>query len=374
MKNICFSFTLLLCISWVLPAQAVSPNDISILVPLPEVSKLPLLISPEEGGRQGPLIPVNTFKALPQLVPEYDNSLTYHDQLKVLGIRIDPCFVEGSGPLSCRRQIRLVWQPVVVSSDVVTTRDAAVHSFYEFDDKTFWAIWRAWRGLALGDPAEPLQVHPRLRAQGLAGNYWKELRSLLLEHCGEKNLVRITAMNVMSGEQLWVFMGFEVHKGQTIPIQIARIERPSQGVIIGSMGFQNYNGRVMPPPPQDPDVVQFIADSSSVKKYVSEDQIKIMVGKFFEYENPLKHNPGTLDCVSCHVAAGATQWAEINFAHWDWKNDFVTRYRGSGNLHNTTRGGLRTNRLRSFGYFHNQPAISQRTINETAVTLQALTF
>jgi hypothetical protein len=177
----------------------------------------------------------------------------------------------------------------------------------------------------------------------------------------------------MSGEQLWIFMGFDVVSGKTTPVPISRIGRTSQGVIISSSGFKNFNGRVMPPPQQDPETVRFIADSVSFRKNMTEKDVKALIGTMYGYENPQKHNPGTLDCVSCHVANSATQWGEVNFPQWDWNADFqAPRYRGAGNLSNITRGPLRTNQLRAFGYFQSQPAISQRVINETAAALQIL--
>lgn len=352
---------------------AVSANDISVLVPLPNEVNFAQMLSPQDQGAQGILIPEKIFAVLPQLVPEYENTVTYRDQLKAVGIRIDPCFVEGVGPWSCRQQIRIVWQPVLVAAQTVTTRDAAVHTFYDFDPVAFQSLWQRWKALSSGDPGEPLQIHPRLAKEGLEGPYWQSLKKLILENCGEKNLTRITAMNVMSGEQLWIFMGFEVQQGQTSPIEIARIQRPSQGVIISSPGFKHFNGKVMPPPKQDPDFVNFVADSISVKKYFSEEQIKTLMGKIIAYENPQTHNPGTLDCVSCHVAQSAVQWGKSHFSQWNWDLDFAKdRYPGGDELSNVTQGPLRTNLLRAFGYFHNQPAISQRVINESAANLRLL--
>lgn len=374
MKNLSRPFIAVLLSVSASSAFALSLNDISILLPLPEPSEYGQLISPAEGTAQtGILIPTSVFKVLPQLVPEYPNSVTYRDQAKVVGIRIDPCFTEGEGPQNCRRQIRLVWQPVFVAQDTVSTRDAGVHSFYEFDEQTFNQLLKDWQQLSSGKPTDALQIHPQLSKEGYSGPYWKYLRELVLKYCGEKNLVRVTAMNVMNGELMWIFQGFDVIGGQTKNIKVARIGGMSQGVIVTSAQFSSFTGGMMPPPQQDPAFAELIKDSATVKKKFTEEQIKKIIVSAYEYENPTKHNPGTVDCASCHLANSARQWGQIHFNSWDWQKDFANvAYQSTWNLENTTPGPLRTNRLRAFGYFINQPAISQRVVNETAATMMSL--
>jgi len=374
MKHI-FRFIITVCLTVSAShAGALSLNDISILLPLPEVRQLSQLITPAEGTAQnGVLIPTSVFKALLQLIPESPNSVTYRDQLKLVGIRLDPCFTEGEGPQACRRQIRMVWQPLTVSSDKVSTRDAAVHTFYEFDEPTFHLLLQDWQKLSSGNATDALQIHPTLRQEGYEGPYWQYLRSLILKYCGENNLTRATAMNVMNGELMWIFQGFDVVAGQTKNISIARIGKAAQGVVVNSPQFLNFSGAIMPPPSQDPEFAELIKNSVEAKNKFSEDQIKQIMARAFEYENPTKHNPGTLDCASCHLAQGARQWGQLQFNTWDWQKEFSNvAYQSSWNLENTTPGPLRTNRLRAFGYFVDQPAISQRVVNETAATMMAM--
>lgn len=350
-------------------AQALSLNDLTILIPLPRATEMPLLLNTQDQGAQGTLLSVKTFSQLVQLVPEVPNTVTYRDSLKVVGIRIDPCFAEGVGPLKCRRQIRLVWQPVVSSGQAFTTRDAAVHSFYEFDDVTFAKVWNDWQQLASGQVTDALQIHPKLQQEGLSGAYWKYLRVLIMNYCGEKNLVRMTAMNVMSGEQLWIFVGFDIVNGEPVAINIPRTKGRNQGVISGSSQFQSFTGGMFPPPEQDPEFAVFVKDSATAKKMMSEAQIKSLMGKMQEYENPERHNPGTLDCASCHLANTVHQWGKLNFKTWDWESDFKNiAFQSTWNLQKVNEGPLLTNKLRAFGYFMNKAAISQRVINETAMT------
>lgn len=360
-------------ILWTPQSWAMSLNDVTILIPLPSISEVPLMLGPAETGTQGPLLSKKIFLSLIQLVPEVSNDVIWKDSLKVVGVRLDPCFVEGTGPIACRRQIRLVWQPVHFMEYSVQTRDAAVHSFYDFDESTFTQLLTDWRKLSSGSESDALQVHPRIKQEGLSGPYWTYLKQLLLRYCGERNLTRMTAMNVMGGEQLWIFTGVDIEAGRTKPLQIPRIGRPSQGVIQSSSESQSFTGGMKPEPLDDQDFSQLVSDSHTTKATFSEQELKALMGKVQDYENPEKNNPGTLDCASCHLANTAHQWGKLNFKNWDWKNDFKDHaYQSSWNLTKAGEGPLRTNQLRAFGYFIAFPAISQRVVNETAAVAEAL--
>lgn len=355
------------------PSQALSLNDLTLLLPLPTPEEFQTLLSPGEKGAQGPLLSQKTFEELPQLVPEVENEITWQDSLRVIGVRIDPCFTEGVGPQACRRQIRLVWQPVFFISGDANTRDAAVHSFYDFDEVTFAELWKSWPKSENEKQLDPLMIQPLMKQEGLHGVTWQKVRALILKYCGEKNLTRMTAMNVMAGEQMWIFMGYDIQNGIHTPIKIPRIHRGAQGVIQSSSSSRSFTGGMRPAPLEDSDFGKFVADSITAKKSYSEVQIKNMMGKVHEYENPTKHNPGTLDCASCHLAHTVHRWGLLNMTHWDWRRDFSqVTYQSPFNLENTSPGPLRTNQLRAFGYFMKWPVFSQRVVNETAAVAESL--
>ena len=349
-------------------AHSLSLNDLSVLLPLPrDLSERSLLLQPKDRGSFGDLIPMAIYKKLPQLLPESANSVPYRNSLRVIAIRIDPCFFEGVGPQACRHQIRLVWQPVVQDSTGVTTRDAAVHSFYEMNEVDFSRLWPQWRTLFSGLAADPLQVQPQLRKEGLHGPTWRALRDLVLKTCGAQNLVRVTTMALFSGEELWIFQGFDVVQGQVQEIKIPRIQETAQALVIGGPSFKAYTGIMAPSPEQDSQLASLVQNSFAFLKTRPEVEVKELMNRLYEYENPLKHNPGTLDCASCHVAQQALSWGQQNYSFWDWKNGFDKfSYKSTWNLEPSIPSVLKTNQLRAFGYFTNQPAISQRVINETA--------
>ncbi len=333
---------------------AISPNDVSILLPLPTPVDFLNLLTPEDHGPEGALLYLPAFKKMNELVPEHENAVVWKNQLRVVALRLDPCFVEGVGPKPCRRQIRLVWQPIVFKNAKPEARDAAVHSFYEFDEVTFQKIKMDWFRVANGKASDELQIHPQILQEGWQGEYWQNLRRVILQYCGEKNLIRMTTMNVMGGEQMWIFAGFDIVNGEVIPMQVPRFfNKMSQGVISSSSANKGFTGGLMPAPEVDAEVGEFLEDSFSFKRNYSEEQVRAVIVKAKEYESPAKHNPGTLDCASCHMADSIHRWGKLNFPKWDWSEK------------TPSNGPLRTNQLRAFGYFMSWPVTSSRVVNET---------
>lgn len=349
-------------------AHALSLNDLSILVPLPTKQTLPQMLSFQTQGPRGVLLPMTLTTRFPRMIPEYTQEQTFSDLFKVIGIRIDPCFAEGLGPQACRRQIRLVWQPVLEIDGVMSTRDAAIHSFYDFTEAEWEVVIQDWKNLITGAPADELQVHPEIKAQGLHGPLWQSMRKFILKHCGQTNWTRVTGMNVMNGEQVWSFLGYDVVKGELVRIEIPRIKHDIQGVILSLSNPVEFNGRMVPPISEETTMAALIQDSWSLKNGQNEKEIKELMGRVVAMENPRLHNPGTMDCVSCHMAQSLRQWAEKNFVQWNWKMDFKTEtYESSWPLINRSEQPFASNQLRAFGYFGNRSVISQRVINETTV-------
>lgn len=341
-------------------AKAVSPNDVTVLLPLPLSADFSQLLGTQDQGPLGKLLSTKAYSKFNQMVPEHKNDVVWNDQLKVIGLRIDPCFVEGEGPVACRRQVRLVWQPIVFKKNLPEARDAAIHSFYDFDEKQFEQLKTAWFKVASGKDTDSLQIQPQILQEGWQGKYWQNLRQVILQNCGEKNLARMTTMNVMSGEQLWIFAGFDLVNGEPEPIKIPRFfAKFSQGVISGSSAFKGFTGGLMPTPEADSEVGEFLKDSFAFKKNYSEDHIRSLIAKIKEYEDPKKHNPGTLDCASCHMADAIHRWGKFHYPNWDWSEK------------SSAPGPLRTNQLRAFGYFMMWPVTSQRVINETEEVVKA---
>lgn len=116
-------------------AQAASLNDYSILLPLPHQDQLKLVLGPQSQGSRGVLLPTRLSKGLPALVPGFgDKDEIVAERVRVVAVRLDPCFFEGVGPIKCQAQIRMVWQPLLLDRRVPMTQDAALHTFYNLTD------------------------------------------------------------------------------------------------------------------------------------------------------------------------------------------------------------------------------------------------
>lgn len=364
----------LLGLFFTLNSYALGLNDLSILVPLPRPSEFSLMLSPYEIGSRGTLLSKPVFKRFIDLVPEHHNEEIWQTQLKVVAIRLDPCFLEGVGPLACSRQVRLVWQPVIREENDLTTRDSSIHSFYEFNEEQFSQIVAEWQRWAKTDKSSPLVVHPILQKEGLKGSQWKTLRSMILKYCGSENLIRMTSMNVMASEQLWIFSGFDVKKdGTSKEMKIPRTNTITQAITQTSFAFKSFTGGMTPNPVGDDDFNQLVEDSYWFKKKSTETQVRMAIRSALSFENPKLHNTGTLDCASCHLANMAHQWAEVNFPLYKWETEFSdVKYQSPFNLKNPTKNEVRPNQFRVFGYFGKEPAISQRVINETAAVAELI--
>lgn len=347
-------------------------HDLSILFPLPSERDLPALLGTDSRGVRGALLPADVQTELPLLVVGQDREDLFRDKLKVVAVRLDPCFVEGTGPLPCQRQIRLVWQPVVVSQGRASTWDAALHSFHLLSEAEWDLLLKDWESLRTGEPDEPLSVHPRLRSEGPAGVFASRLKEILLLHCGEENLIRVTAMTVNPPGTVWVFTGFERRGEGWVRLPIPGLRHRGQGFFADLGSLEEFRSNINPAPPEASLWLSFLADSRAAAAGPAEE-LQQVLRRAEELENPALHNPGTVDCVSCHVAQSVRLWGEKNRADWTSLWDSV-RFKSSHNLANLSIRPFGINRLRAFGYFGSNPLISQRVIHETAAAAEALSI
>ena len=344
-------------------------NDVAILLPLPRPGEESLLLSPRSAANQGLLLPQEVYQALPWIVIGEDRAGIFEQTLKVVAIRIDPCFQEGTGVRPCDRQIRFVWQPLKMKNGTLTSQDGAIHTFHSLNENDWRSFVGKMRALKMRFPSgggAPLQVHPVIRTQGYRAPYWQELSQILLAHCGPRNLSRATAMVVNPVGNVWAFTGFDLKAGSPQRIPIARIGKPAQAVFVNLENKREFRLEINPAPENEVSLLNFLNDSKVPRP---ESEVIEVVRRSLTYENPRQHNPGTLDCASCHSSRAIPHWAAERFPQWNWSVLFgKDRFVGPGNLKNTTPNPVRTNILRAFGYFDRDPIISQRTVNEAAVS------
>ena len=179
-------------------------------------------------------------------------------------------------------------------------------------------------------------------------------------------------MQLFMNEKTWMFGGFDIVDGETRPILISRV----------NTSFQVFNNSVstdrpfwflggMNPKPEDPENLNLLVADSRALAPQDEGQIIAAVKAAYRFENPSLHNPGTVDCVSCHVAQPAKVWA---LRQYPWLQMDVLHqneiYQSDRDLRNLSPMQPHTNIVRSFGYFMNRPFVAQRTINESAAVIK----
>ena len=365
-------------------------NDISVLIPLPknELEMKSLLSAQNKISDHSTieLMPENVFKFLPVLIPTINQLQLYNNNLKVIALRFDPCFTEGFSPTACQSQIRLVWQPVIFKSDhngnlKPSTIDAAIHSFYNLDAIKWKALMSEINLISVTDIKLPLQIHPTILSQGLDGIYWNQLKKIILKYANKDNLIRATAMTVRM-DRVWGFQGVDLKDNQWTAIEIPTLKilnRPEAKVTSQAfflepeslLDLTEFKGGASLLEINNQSWFRLLSDSKKYGETQTENEIKVALGLAYNLENPKKHNPGTIDCVSCHLAQTIRLWGSEKFKTWDFNQLFKSEIYQNKNidLKNTSVNPANTNRARAFGYFDDEPIISQRIINETAQIL-----
>lgn len=214
-----FLFALLCGFSFSLEAKSFVLSDISILYPIPKVEDVDLLISHQNANN---VLPKKIFNLIPFFINQPNEEV--YPLLKVVGVRVDPCFQEGLSPVGCKKQLRFVWQPVQKVDDHLETIDASLHVFFNLSDKSFDYLVQSLNQLNERFPFENkdnfLWVNPRLQSWGLNSEYAKSLRKILLTAVYKKEISRVTFMKLKGDNDFWVFGGFDFVDGKAQAIKI----------------------------------------------------------------------------------------------------------------------------------------------------------
>jgi hypothetical protein len=314
------------------------------------------------------LLPGAVFTKLPDIVLDLDRGTVYKKALKVVAVRIDPCFREEN--VECRRMIRFVWQPLVFEENRFTSLDAGIHTFYELNE----AQWQNFlKELPAGAPGSKPGIHPLLAKEGYQGATWQKLQ-VILKYCNPVTLVRATAMTVNPLGNIWFFTGLEVKAGVTQAIKIPRINDFTQGFFANVSDLDSPEFRVaMDPAPQDQaSFLRVLRDSLSAHQ-LPDAELQEATREGLRLENPKATHPSMVDCASCHSARLTTAWAARSFPDWDWLNLFEKElFVDNGKAVMPAPKTTPANVLRMFGYFNDEPVISRRVEFETIESLKGM--
>ncbi|WP_413291749.1 hypothetical protein ACLSU7_10045 [Bdellovibrio sp. HCB185ZH] len=345
-------------------------NDVSYLMPLPRKVGQDQLLSLKSNGAGGPILPVRFMDTIPPLSPVMTQDQT-NEALRVVAMRIDPCFPLPT-PQNCQRQLRLVWQPLEDGRFKAQTVDAALHSFYVLTDEEFISLLndlQAWKyKYQMNTTGLPLQVHPVWAHVQENHSSITDFNNIVLKYAGLKNLSRVTAMVLRGAGDMWAFGGFDVKGGKLQMFKIHRTDRAAQAFINRAVPADHFDQGMISPAPEGNDTINKIIVNSANLQTGNEELIRKEVFAAYRIENPKVFHAENMDCVSCHVAQTARDWAFKKRADINYTDLFqAASYQNAKyNMQNVTPILGHTQNIRAFGYFIENVAISQRVINESA--------
>lgn len=355
--------------------RSLATNDVSVLFPLGK-GELWAASTPARGGTA--LFPRSAFDLvnLPVIRELQGPDATYNG-LRVVSLRFDPCF--GGNP--CYPQIRLVLQGLNAAG--TSSFDGSIHALYNLTADEFQAMNARLRTLASLAPENAsvtrLEVSPALLAQGMTGAYGLALRDLVTQSIGGAQLAKVTFMTRAQGPgDRWDFGGFNLRDFEpTGGFGIAGLDGNVRVQTVRENGGRGPGGG--PGPGAGPGYAYTVTPgtlrgqinavlNSGGAQTASASERQAAMDALARVENPLVESPDTVDCGACHLANRIRGNLQTAFS--------LTSTLAFASTAEATRligGAERDNEnLRAFGYFDAQPAISQRTANETLRVLAAM--
>lgn len=351
-------------------------NDMSVLLPLPtNVIEFNELLGPDSQSNLGELLPKKYWDENIPVINQGERKNITWTKIKVIGLRFDPCFPSNG---KCQPQVRMVWQPLKQNVAGAIADDASLHTFYNLSRENFNLLLSDLKNLKSYSLYQfqtvPLQIHPTIKTQGLTGNYFSQLKGIILKYCGATNLSRITFMRTLDMGHAWEFEGFDIiNPDVTKEIIIPRVGKAIQLYSQGFASNEDYeNGEVSPDIAGDDLVTDIIKDSRSLNL---KDQITLVnyAKSIARIENPNIHSPETMDCLSCHTSLVAGTILHSRFSNLI-DNEEVKKNLFTSNQSLENTGGMQNKArvLRAFGYFNRSPIFSRRVINETASIVEKI--
>ncbi len=349
-------------------------NDVSYVMPLQAQEDGHVNTLPLKG-----LIPEKIFERISPIAMDMDPRDNAR-AMRVVAMRIDPCFPYPT-QLSCQKQIRLVWQPLLQWEEdgSIDSIDAALHSFYPLTDAEFDSllqelqVWKKRTGVETR--GLPLGPHPAWSSgRGVAA--LKDLNRIILKYAGERNLSRVTAMFLRGGGAMWLFGAFEFKNGELITMTLPRLGKNTAQSFVNvvTSGDVFSGGGIAGARATGEDTLNNLVAESQRVRTGNEDVIRKELAAAYKIENPKSYNPENMDCVSCHVAQTARLWVDRK------RKDIATQdiaaqfgyLNPAYNLANVSSEPWHTQQLRALGYHNKKISISQRAINESAEVADAI--
>jgi hypothetical protein len=365
-------------------------NDLTILFPLPKNTQEAVRgqLAASASGSRGALLPLRLYvDATGELETEPPGHLQpgqdrgqAHSALRVVAMRIDPCFA-NIGPVvdddKCKNQVRLVFQAVNFSGSSGYAVDGAVHAFYTLTRTELLDLTQAVVALRRSQSGNrnlgPLAQHPTLVTQGLLGAEGSGLRALILQYAGQRNLTRFTVFSPGNLATQWNFSGFDVTQGRTNAMAVPELVATSNAVsFFAGFSARELTGKFAPAT-KSADNMQLLGNKQEAQNATAPAR-QAAFDAALRIENPDHHSPDTIDCASCHVAGpgrvvtgGAFGLSERGNVNAFARNKKAV---AASEMTQTTPVNAKSmTNLHMLSYRFEQPMISTRVINETASVL-----
>lgn len=354
-------------------------TDVTILYPLPSADLAGLLRGTDK-GMYGDLVPAAAFAQIPgPLDPRPGRATSRAGEagragLFLVGLRLDPCFAAlGDVPASsCKNQARLIFQGVRAENGKALGDDGAVHVFIDLDRAELLTFLReilAAKEQAGGYAPGPLAVHPLMKQQGLGGAFAKALNQAVLRHGGESRVSRVTFfLRTEARQSQWFFGIYDRKEGAFRRQGIATTLTQDQVLNAGISQGDELQGDTSTPT-SDKDNMLLLLDTGRTRA-ASPSARQAAYDAALRIENPLKHTPETIDCVSCHAATPA---------RWATEKALGLSSQGNANAYTSKRdltfvGPPRPSleNVHALSYLDEEPGINQRTANESAEVADAM--
>jgi hypothetical protein len=186
-------------------------------------------------------------------------------------------------------------------------------------------------------------------------------------------------MALVLANQMWDFGGFDVTPSKVTTMVIPRVQTRLQSFLNLSPSDSSFTRGERPEAPTGTltvpdnldDTFNPILEDSSALSSSDSATLRANVDAIFRIENPKINSPDTIDCASCHAAESARNWATAKFPdlHLDVSS---FQFQSKLNLKSGSSYSYGSHSMRAFGYEGTSPAISQRTINESAAMAESL--
>jgi len=367
-------------------APRFAPNDVSILFPLParDAERARRLWLVPRAGEEGPYFPLDAPDTLPDLNADVGRALGYPASM-ITALRYDPCFPSLRAQ-PCQAQLRLVAQPVLTSADSVSMLDdAAAHLFYALSSTEARAVegeLAVLKARSTVSTEGPLSVHPGILADA-SGQLEAAVRGLVVAHCREDNLVRITVNSFAMDH--WIFSRFDRAAGRLERQALTHLVQASEAQAWRREAFindlQDPSGTI-DPAPELGFTALLRADRFQNGAPVDPIAAQVAAERLVGIENPDRSSTDDVDCVSCHLATQTRLYAARNGVRFTGLAQSFQAPAGQptelllvpelrGNLGATINFGWHSQHD-GLGLQIRVPSISQRTVNESAAVADYL--